>query len=180
MTGQASISPASHPNVVMIERLYTAIQNGDLTMIAACYDEDAYFEDIAFRRYGKKQIMEMWRYVCHGQPQVTFDSREISANDRTGTGRWKAHYLFGKTNKSPGRPVDNAISSEFAFRNGLIVEHRDRCDAMAWARQALPPPFSLIAGSFHRCGDAWPFSSYGNSRSYECGKPLARQPWRPP
>ena len=148
MTGQASVSAAAHSNAVVIERLYTAIQNANLTVLAACYDERAYFEDIAFRRHGKKQIMDMWRYVCHGQPQVTFDASAISANDRTGTGRWRANYMFGKTRKNPGRPVDNAISSEFAFRNGLIVEHRDRCDAMAWARQALPFPISLVAGSF--------------------------------
>jgi ketosteroid isomerase-like protein len=150
MTTQGSVplgSPAAHPNARRIKSLYTAIQNADLTGIAACYDEHAYFQDIAFRRHGEKEIMEMWRYVCHGKPQVTFDPNAISADDRKGSGRWRAKYRFGKTDTKPGRPVDNAISSAFAFRNGLIVEHRDRCNAMAWARQALPFPVSLIAGT---------------------------------
>jgi ketosteroid isomerase-like protein len=150
MTAQASIPPvppAAHPNALLIVRLYTAIQSGDLTTITACYDDHAYFQDIAFRRDGKKKIMEMWRYVCHGKPQVTFDSSAISADDRKGGGRWEVKYVFGKTDTKPGRPVDNAISSAFTFRNGLIVEHRDSCDAMEWARQALPLPFSVVVGS---------------------------------
>jgi hypothetical protein len=91
--------------------------------------------------------MEMWRYVCHGKPQVTFDSNAISADDQKGGGRWRVKYVFGKTDTKPGRPVDNAISSAFTFRDSLIVEHRDSCDAMAWARQALPFPSSVVVGS---------------------------------
>jgi ketosteroid isomerase-like protein len=149
MAAQTSVPPpTAHPNALRIETLYTAIQNADLTAIAACYDEHAYFQDIAFRRRGKKEIMEMWRYACHGMPQVTFDSNAISADDRQGSGRWRAKYMFGKTDTKAGRPVDNTISSAFAFRDGgLIVKHRDRCDAMAWARQAFPFPISLVAGS---------------------------------
>jgi hypothetical protein len=56
------------------ERLYTAIQSADLKTIAACYDENAYFEEIAFKRHGKKEILEMWRYVCHGTPQLLPES----------------------------------------------------------------------------------------------------------
>lgn len=138
---------ASHPNALRIEALYTAIQNGDLTAIAACYDENAYFEDIAFRRRGKKKIMEMWRYVCHGKPEVSFHVNEISADDLTGSGRWRVKYRFGKTDNKSGLPVDNTVSSAFVFRDGVILEHRDRCDAMAWARQALHLPISLVIGS---------------------------------
>jgi predicted SnoaL-like aldol condensation-catalyzing enzyme len=134
-------------NAFGIASLYTAIQNGDVNAIAAFYDEHAYFQDIAFRRRGKREIMEMWRYVCRGKPQVTFDSSAILADNRKGSGRWRVKYVFGKTDTKPGRPVDNSISSAFAFNDGLIIEHRDRCDAMEWARQALPFPISLAVGS---------------------------------
>jgi hypothetical protein len=150
MTAQASIPPvppAAHPNALRIVGLYTAIQNFDLMTIASCYDDHAYFQDIAFRRDGKKAIMEMWRYVCNGKPQVTFDANSISANDRNGGGCWRVKYVFGKTDTKPGRPVDNAISSAFTFRDGLIVKHCDSCDARAWASQALSFPFSVIVGS---------------------------------
>jgi ketosteroid isomerase-like protein len=150
MTAQASVPPgqrAAHPNARVIERLYTAIQNADPKAIAACYAEDAYFEDIAFQLRGRKRILEMWELVCHAAPKVCFDPASISADDRKGHGRWRAKYIYGKTATAPGRPVDNTLTSEFAFRDGLIVDHRDGCDAMAWARMAFPFPKSLIAGS---------------------------------
>src|SRR5215510_11554344 len=117
-----SLEPlAVHPNALLIKSLYSAIGAQDLTAIDACYDDEAYFQDIAFRRHKKRRIMEMWRYVCHGKPDVTFDVNTISADDRTGTGRWRAKYVFGKTDRKPGVRIDNAITSAFVFRNGLIV-----------------------------------------------------------
>jgi len=150
MTAQAflkSTGSAPHPNARRIAWLYSAINAGDLAEIAACYDEDAYFEDIAFQRKRKRKIMEMWQYVCHGGTTVEFDTNAISADDWTGSGRWTAKYMFGKTDTRRGRPVVNAVISSFAFRDGLIIEHRDACDPMAWARQALPFPISLVVGS---------------------------------
>jgi ketosteroid isomerase-like protein len=150
MTAQASpksAGSAPHPNARRIALLYTAINVGDLAAIAACYDEDAYFEDIAFERKRKCKIMQMWQFVCHGGTTVEFDANAISADDWTGSGRWTAKYMFGKTDTRCGRPVENAVISSFAFRDGLITEHRDACDPMAWARQALPYPISLVVGS---------------------------------
>ena len=140
-----SLEPlAVHPNALLIKSLYSAIGAQDLTAIDACYDDEAYFQDIAFRRHRKRRIMEMWRYVCHGKPDVTFDVNTISADDRTGTGRWRAKYVFGKTDRKPGVRIDNAITSAFVFRNGLIVEHRDDCDVMGWARQAFRSPIAVF------------------------------------
>jgi SnoaL-like domain len=150
MTAQAFLKSASsgpHPNARRIAWLYSAINVGDLAEIAACYDEDAYFEDIAFRCKGKCKIMEMWRFVCHGGTRVEFDANAISADNWTGSGRWTAKYMFGNTDTHRGRPVENDVISSFAFRDGLIIEHRDACDPMAWARQALPYPISLVVGS---------------------------------
>jgi len=116
-----------HPNAQLIETLYTAIANRDAGAIAACYADDATFEDIAFRRHGRKQIHEMWRLVCHAKPKVTFGP--VSADDWKGTGRWNADYMFGATSTDPGRRVVNELTSEFTFRGGLIATHHDTCDA---------------------------------------------------
>jgi ketosteroid isomerase-like protein len=140
-------SSPRHPNARLIENLYAAIQKADPTAITACYADDAYFEDIAFRLRGRERIMEMWRLVCHSRPEVTFDLNSISANEHKGSGRWRAKYCYGKTDSEPGRRIDNTLTSEFDFGGGRIVRHRDCCDAMAWARQAFPFPKSLIAGS---------------------------------
>jgi ketosteroid isomerase-like protein len=150
MTAQVFLkSPGSapHPNARLIAWLYSVISTGDLAEIAACYADDAYFEDIAFQRKGKRKIMEMWHLVCHGGTTVEFDTDAISADDWTGNGRWTATYTFGKNATRCGRPVVNDVISSFAFRDGLIIEHRDACDPVAWARQALPYPFSVIVGS---------------------------------
>lgn len=163
MTVTASVPPeasTAHTNGLRIKSLYTAIQNADLTAIAACYDEHAYFEDIAFRCGDKGKIMEMWRYVCHGEPEVV-EADVISADDRAGSGHWRVKYRFGK---KPGLPVDNKIHSTFVFSNGLIIEHRDECDSMAWARQAFSSPIAaFLVGSvapLRRCLAAWKLYSF--------------------
>jgi hypothetical protein len=66
---------------------------------------------------------------------LTVDVSEITADDRTGSARWVAHYTFTQT----GRPVVNDIRASFRFTDGLIVEHRDQFDWWRWARQALGP-----------------------------------------
>jgi ketosteroid isomerase-like protein len=135
-----------HPNAQQIETLYAALAKGDANAAAACYADDAYFEDIAFRRHRRKEIHEMWRMVCYAEPEVSFGS--VTADDRRGSGRWTAEYMFGKIDNPPGRPVTNHSTSEFTFHDdGLIATHHDRCDAKAWARQAYPFPKSFLAGS---------------------------------
>lgn len=140
-------STPRHPNADLIERLYAAIQRADPKAIAACYAEDAYFEDIAFRLRGRARILEMWELVCHAEPTVTFDPGLIAADDRKGRGCWRAKYRYGRTDTNPGRPVDNTLASDFTFRDRLIVDHRDHCDPMVWARMAFPFPKYLVAGS---------------------------------
>ena len=138
-----------HPHAEVIQRLYTAIANADPDAIMACYVDDAvddaYFEDIAFRRRGRKEIHQMWRLVCHAQPKVKILS--TAAYDQKGSGSWEACYMFGRTKTDPGRQVINPTTSTFTFRDRRVVEHRDDCDARAWARQAFTFPKSLVAGN---------------------------------
>ena len=134
----------SHPNVSLLEKFYAGLKNADLSAISECYDDNAYFEDIAFKRYGKSQIMEMWQLVCHAKPKIIVLS--LSADVDNGVARWNAKYKYGKTETKPGRQVINTLNSKFVFRDGYIINQRDDCDARAWARQAFPFPISLAAG----------------------------------
>jgi SnoaL-like domain len=133
---------ATHSNAELIGVLYTALRNADANSAASCYTVDASFRDIAFQLKGRDSIRQMWRLVCSRHVKVSFDS--ISADDRSGSGHWTASYTFTETN----RKIDNDISSNFIFRDGLILNHVDRCSAMAWASQAYPFPKSVLAGLF--------------------------------
>jgi hypothetical protein len=54
------------------------------------------------------------------------------------------HQPFRKCN-GPKELADRQIHPGFRFRDGLIVEHRDRCDALRWGIQALGPVKGVIA-----------------------------------
>jgi ketosteroid isomerase-like protein len=145
----------AHRNAQTIRRLYAGIKAHNVDEIAACYAADAYFEDIAFKLRGKPRVMQMWQMICtKTKPEVTTE-RDLSteplppptADDETGQGCWRAKYFFGKTETDKGRPVDNTLTSKFRFRGGLIVDHRDDCNVLAWAWQALPFPKSLLAAA---------------------------------
>ena len=123
-----------HPNARLIETLYTSLRDNQLNTAAACYADDANFEDIAFRLESRERILQMWRLVCSRDVGVTFDS--VLADDQQGSANWVARYTFTET----GRKVINPTAAHFAFRDGLIVKHVDRCDAMAWATQAYSFP----------------------------------------
>jgi ketosteroid isomerase-like protein len=131
---------ASHPNVGLLDKLYTSIMTGDADSTAACYAPDAYFEDIAFRLKTRKDIRDMWRMVCEAKPQVSFN--QLVADDTSGSGHWVARYTFRETNL----PVVNDIVSEFTFENGLIRRHVDHCNPLRWGLQAYGFPKGLVAG----------------------------------
>jgi ketosteroid isomerase-like protein len=139
----------AHANAQTIRRLYAGIKAHNVDEIAACYADDAYFEDIAFKLRGKPRVMQMWQMICtKTKPEViTEPLPPPTADDETGRGCWRAKYDFGKTETDKGRPVDNTLTSTFRFRGGLIVDHRDDCNVLAWALQALPFPKSLIAAA---------------------------------
>ena len=130
-----------HPNARLIETLYASLRDNQPEVAAACYADDAHFEDIAFRLNGRDCILQMWRLVCSQKVRVSFHS--VVADDRKGGATWVAKYTMAKTH----RKVTNDTTSHFEFRDGLIVNHVDRCDAMAWATQAFPFPLNLALGT---------------------------------
>jgi hypothetical protein len=125
-----------------IERLYAAFERLDADTMAACYAEDAVFDDEAFSLRGRAQIAGMWTMLCDAVKAKGRDVWEIEASAITErSAHWEATYRFSAT----GRMVHNVIDAEFEFdAAGLITRHRDRFDFWRWARQALGAPGLLL------------------------------------
>ena len=146
-----------HPNARLIEKLYSSLRDDKPDAAAACYAGDAHFEDIAFWLNGRDCILQMWRLVCSQKVRVSFDS--VVADDQHGGANWVAKYTITETR----RKVTNPTTAHFDFRDGLIVNHVDRCDAMAWATQAFPSLSILPSARSNRSGGAWPATNSSNS-----------------
>jgi ketosteroid isomerase-like protein len=119
-----------------IERLYTAMNAHDGEGMAACYADDAVFEDPAFGLLRDGRVKDMWRMLCARTEDLAVELPEH--DDRSA--HWTAAYTF-----RTGRKVVNDVRARFAFgADGLIVDHRDDFDLRRWAAQALGPPLSLL------------------------------------
>jgi ketosteroid isomerase-like protein len=132
--------PAQHPSADLIQRFYAALGASNGGAMAAYYASEATFEDPAFGKLGADDAGAMWRMLTSRAGDLTVDVSEVTADDRSGSARWIAHYTFTQT----GRPVVNDIRASFRFANGLIVEHHDHFDWWRWARQALGPAGVLL------------------------------------
>lgn len=130
---------AAHEAV--IERLYAALGAGDGDAMAACYTDDATFEDPAFGRLENGRPQAMWRMLTSrgGDVDVTLVDRKASPGG-TATAHWLADYTFTDT----GRQVHNDVHASFVFRDGLIAAQRDTFDLRAWGAQALGPIPGLL------------------------------------
>ena len=133
------------PNAETIARFYAAFAALDGAAMAACYARDVRFEDPVFELDGKDEVMSMWAMLGAATRAGSMDVwklqwRDVHADAERGSAHWEAHYRFSAT----GRLVHNRIDAAFRFRDGLIVEHLDRFDFWAWARQALGAPGLLL------------------------------------
>jgi hypothetical protein len=124
---------------LLLEKFYTCLNNKDHAGMAACYHLDADFKDIAFTLHGRKQIHAMWHLISETDLRATFTI--IKVDDETGIVQLVDDYTFRDT----GRAVHNEIQSDFHFQDGLIIEHRDSCDALKWGIQALGPVKGAIS-----------------------------------
>ncbi|MDB5880146.1 MAG: hypothetical protein JWP43_24 [Ramlibacter sp.] len=135
-----------HPNQQTIEDFYSAFARLDFVAMAACYAQDAAFDDEVFSLRGKSEVAGMWRMLCeatraHGADVWKLTYRDVQADDTAGRAHWDAHYRFSAT----GRLVDNSIDARFEFdATGRILRHSDRFNFWHWSRQALGPPAVLL------------------------------------
>jgi uncharacterized protein len=119
-----------------IEGLYAALNAHDGEAMAACYANDAVFEDPAFGVLRDGRVKDMWRMLCARAEDLAV---ELCEHDER-SAHWIATYTF-----RTGRKVVNDVRGRFAFGSaGLIVDHRDDFDLRRWAAQALGPPLSLL------------------------------------
>jgi hypothetical protein len=127
-------------NKQLMQQLYAALDAHDHELMAACYNLDAHFRDIAFDLHGPKLIHAMWHMICETDIRATFNV--ITAENDHGRVSLTDDYTFNST----GRPVHNVIDSYFVFRDGLILQHQDTCDPRAWAAMALGGVGGFLAG----------------------------------
>jgi ketosteroid isomerase-like protein len=108
--------------------------------MAACYHPDVRFTDEVFIDLDGPHTAGMWRMLCERATDLKIETRDIEADDSTGSAHWEAWYTFTAT----GRPVHNKIDARFEFRDGKIVSHRDSFGFWRWASQALGAPGWLL------------------------------------
>lgn len=126
-------------NTQTLTRFYTAFAALDADTMAACYAEDATFDDPAFSLKGRHEVGGMWRMLCaatltKNREDWRLEFKDVRADDSTGHVHWEAYYRFTVSN----RLVHNIIEADFTFTpEGLIASHTDRFDFWRWSRQAL-------------------------------------------
>lgn len=122
-------------NAALIDRFYTAFAAKDHATMASCYADDAHFSDPVFTDLDGPEVRSMWRMLCETGSDLTLEHSGVAAEGDRGSAHWEADYTFSGT----GRPVHNVIDASFQFRDGLILDHRDRFSFWGWTRQALGP-----------------------------------------
>lgn len=130
----------SHPNAELITRFYQAFQRQEAETMAACYADDVRFSDPVFPDLKGAEAGDMWRMLTSRAQQFSLDFSNVQADDIQGSADWVATYLFSAT----GRMVVNRIHATFVFRDGKIVEHKDRFDLWKWSAQALGAKGALM------------------------------------
>ena len=128
-----------HAHEALLQKLYSCLKRKDHAGMAECYHPDAEFQDIAFTLKGRKSIHAMWHMISTTDLRAEFKVQH--ADERSGTVNLVDDYTF----KDTGRPVHNVIQSEFQFRDGLIIRHHDKCNALKWGIQALGPVKGVLS-----------------------------------
>ena len=125
-----------------IQALYSALDRHDGEAAAACYTDDAVFEDPAFGRLEGGVVKDMWRMLTERSDDlaVTLGEHGVSADGRTGWAHWSATYTFTTT----GRSVQNEIDARYTFAGGLISEQVDSFPLRRWGAQALGAKGSVL------------------------------------
>lgn len=133
-----------HPNAQLIENFYTAFSNGDADRMNACYHDDIVFEDPAFGRLEGDRAKAMWEMLMsRGKESTTILASNIKADDKSGSAKWVANYVYGPKK----RKVENRVQASFEFKDGKIIQHTDVFDLWKWSRQAIGPTGYLLGWS---------------------------------
>lgn len=132
-----------HPNEALLHQFYGAFASRDAAAMGEAYADDARFSDPAFPDLAAEEVRAMWRMLIERGKDLELKFSGIQADDERGAARWEATYTFQLT----GRKVHNVIDASFRFRDGRIIEHRDRFPFWRWTRQALGLKGTLLGWS---------------------------------
>jgi len=125
----------------ILERFYTAFQQGDAATMASLYHPDGYFSDPVFTALTAEEAGAMWAMLIkRAKGNLTIDFHSIKEQDDVISGIWEAKYTFSKTD----RPVHNVIKTKMTIEDWLIIIHEDRFDFWKWSRMALGTPGMLL------------------------------------
>ena len=127
----------------LITKFYTAFQKRDWQTMHSCYHKEVTFYDPAFRQLKGKDAFAMWHMLCLNAKDFELTFSNIATSEIKGRCNWQASYSFSKT----GRKVDNMITANFIFKDGLIIGHKDEFDLWRWSRMALGLPGTLLGWS---------------------------------
>lgn len=121
-------------NSALIREFYDSFSRGDAEGMVNCYGDGIVFSDPAFGVLQGDDARNMWRMLLkNAKGNIKIAYSDVHADDRTGTAKWIAEYIFSKT----GNRVVNKISAAFEFENGKIKRHADDFDLWNWSSQAL-------------------------------------------
>lgn len=129
-----------HPNASLITRFYSAFQRRDAAGMIDCYDPNVTFSDPVFVSLHGARAGQMWTMLCAIGTDMQVTYHDVNADDHAGSAHWEAIYTFSRT----GRRVHNVVEAHFQFREGKIIEHRDRFSFRRWSSQALGLPGVLL------------------------------------
>lgn len=127
----------------LITKFYTAFQQKDWKAMHNCYHKEVTFYDPAFRQLKGTDVLAMWHMLCLNAKDFKLTFSNVTAHENQGSCNWQASYSFSKT----GRKVDNVITANFTFKDGLILDHKDTFDLWRWSRMALGLPGILLGWS---------------------------------
>ena len=118
-----------------LERFFDAFARRDGERMAECYHPAATFYDPVFGTLEGERVGAMWQMLTRAADGMELTICDLEGDVRSGSARWVAVYPFGGT----GRLVRNEVTSQFEFREGLIVRQTDSFAFYRWCRQALGP-----------------------------------------
>jgi hypothetical protein len=127
----------------LLEDFYAAFARKDGDAMAASYALGATFSDPVFVGLKDGEPGAMWQMLTSRSKDLTLELVSCTADERSGSAHWIAHYTFAQT----GRPVLNEVRSTFRFENGLIADQQDVFNFRRWAGQALGLPGTLLGGT---------------------------------
>ena len=127
----------------IVNTFYSSLAARDGDAMAACYADEIVFADPAFGELRGRDAGDMWRMLCSSDTDLALEHHILESSDTDVRTNWIATYTFSAT----GNRVRNDIEATMKFRDGKIVDHRDRFGMWKWSSQALGLPGKLLGWS---------------------------------